>query len=257
VSDEAPSTRHGDVLLTVWIIVGATVLFVLWFADTMHVPRWGLGVVGALAAGYGEAVSRALRPHVRVAETSVAVVIAFVLLPQVARWGGKPFDRDAIITMVVGIPLGLGAAWQMRRWNAGAGNFPEVAAGIFLTAASVALGIALLIAIEPNDDVERYLEASFLLAAIAAGLTFGGLVPGAHPGHLIVGAMAVVLAPRMMSIGWLQDVPSYEVVKWTGALGVGGTAGILVGRKLRKQAIDSAPPKTNLPEARVVDDEPR
>lgn len=252
MSEEAPSTRHGDVLLTVWIIVGATVFFVLSLSDTFHLPKIALAVLGAMAAGYGEAVARALRPHVRFTETAVAVVIAFLLLPQVARFGGKAFDRDALLTIAIGTPLGLGAAWQMRRWHAGAGNFPAVAAGVFLAAASVGLGVAALVALAPKSSIEHILEAAFIFASIGAGLSFGCLVPGARPGHLILGAMVVLLAPRLMSIGILRHVPAFEVIKWTGALGIGGALGVLVGRPLRAHALARIP-TTNLPPARVVD----
>jgi hypothetical protein len=258
VSDEAPSTRHGDVLLTVWIIVGATVLMVLSFADTLHLPKAALAIMGAMAAGYGEAVSRALRPHVRVVETSVAVIIAFLLLPQVARFGsGAAFDHDAIITMAVGMPLGLGAAWLMRRWNAGSGNHPELVAGVFMISASVALGVVGLVAAQPQMNTEHALEIAFLLTSIAAGISFGGLVPGAKPGHLILGALLILLAPRVMGVGVLRDLPLYDVTRWTGALGVGGTLGVLVGQGLRKRALARRGPASNLPEARVVDEDPR
>jgi hypothetical protein len=256
VSDEAPSTRHGDVLLAVWIIVGGTMCFVLTFTDMMHLPRLALALMGALAAGYGEAVSRALRPNVRFRETAVAVIIAFVLVPQAGRFGGKPFDHQALLTMIVGTPLGLAAAWLMRRWKATAGNAPEVVAGVFLAAAAVGLGVVLLVALNPKSHFDHLLEVAFLVTSIAAGASFAAVAPRAHPGHLILGAMIVLVAPRLMTIGILRYVPVSDVMKWTGAIGVGGTLGVLVGRKLRARALERARPATNLPEARVVDEEP-
>jgi hypothetical protein len=252
--DEVPSTRHGDVLLTVWIVVGATVLLVLSLSETLRLPRVALAVVGALAAGYGEAVSRRLRPHVRFAETAVGVVVAFLLLPQVARFGsGAAFDREAIVTMAIGMPLGLAAAWQMRRWNASAGTFPEAVAGVFVIAAAVALGVMMLVAFRPTTNIDRLLEIAFLLSSIAGGATLGALVPRARPGHLILGALFVLLAPRLLGMGVLKHVSLYDVVRWTGALGVGGTVGCLGGQRLRAHLATRTTPATNLPAARVHD----
>jgi len=182
------------------------------------------------------------------------VIVAFLLLPHVARFGSAAaFDSEAIITMAVGMPLGLGAAWQMRRWNAGAGGYPELVAGVFLIAAAVALGVILLLAFDPKGHIERQIEVMFLVTSIAAGVSLGALVPGARPGHLILGAMGVLLAPRILQMGVMQHMPLYDVLRWAGALGVGGTLGCLVGRRLRAHLASRAIPPTNLPEARVHD----
>jgi hypothetical protein len=252
---EAPSTRHGDVLLTVWIVVGATMFFVLLLSDTVPLPHWALAIVGAGSAGYGEAVSRRLRPHLRFTETAVGVVVAFLLLPHVTRFGsGALFDTHAIVTIAVGAPLGLGAAWHVRHAKLGAGGYPEIAAGIFVIAAAVALGVMLLVATEPSGRIERQLEIMFLMTSIAAGLTLGALAPGARPGHLIVGGLCVFLAPRVLQLGFIHELPLYDVLRWTGALGVGGTLGCLVGKWLRvRAAARSAAAMTNLPVARVHD----
>lgn len=253
---EAPSTRHGDVLLTVWIIVGASVFAVLLLSETFRLPPVGLAVVGALAAGYGEAVSRQLRPHVRFAETAVGVVVAFLLLPHVARFrAAAPFDRDTLVTIAVGMPLGLAAAWQARKAKIPAGGRPEIIAGVFLSSAAVALGVILLITVQPQTfSILRAFEIAFLLTSIAAGVTMGALVPSARFGHLILGAMCVLLAPRMLQLGGAKHMPLYDVIRWTGALGVGGTLGCLVGQRLRAHLASraaAAPPA--LPEARVHD----
>lgn len=248
--NDAPPTRHGDVLLTVWIVVGATVLLVLSLSESLRMPPLALAAIGALSAGYGEAVARALRPHVRFTETAVAIVIAFLLLPHVARFGAASLDRDAIVTMVIGTPLGLAAAWQMRRWNGRSGNFPETVAAVFIIAAAVALAIVAIVALDVLPR-RHTLEVGFLLLAIAGGTTFGGLVAGARPGHLVLGAMIVLLAPRLISMGVLRLMPMYEVCVWTGALATGGTLGCLVGAWLRKRALARAAGATNLPAARI------
>lgn len=239
-------------LLTVWIIVGATVLVVLSLSQTLRMPSLALAVIGAASAGYGETVARALRPHVRFSETAVAIVIAFLLLPHVARFGMASFDQDAIVIMAVGTPLGLAAAWQTRRWNARSGNFPHTVAAVFIIAAAVALAV---VAIASLDVLpwRRALEVGFLVLATAGGLTFGGLVPEARPGHLILGAIFVLLGPRMVAIGVLRHLPMFEVCVWTGALAAGGTLGCLIGGALRRKAIARGVAATNLPTARVHD----
>ena len=198
--NEAPSTRHGDVLLTVWIVVGATVLVVLSLSQTLRMPSLALAVIGAASAGYGETVARALRPHVRFVDTAAAIVIAFMLLPIVARFGTGGYGDDAIVIMAVGTPLGVGAAWQTRRWNARPGNFPHTVAAVFIIAAAVALAVVSIVSLDVLPG-RHTLELGFLVLATAGGLTFGGLVAEARPGHLVLGALFVLLAPRLISIG--------------------------------------------------------
>jgi len=240
------------VLLTVWIVVGATVLVVLSLSQTLRMPSLALAVIGAASAGYGETVARALRPHVRFVDTAAAIVIAFMLLPIVARFGTGGYGDDAIVIMAVGTPLGVGAAWQTRRWNARPGNFPHTVAAVFIIAAAVALAVVSIVSLDVLPG-RHTLELGFLVLATAGGLTFGGLVAEARPGHLVLGALFVLLAPRLISIGVLRQLPMYEVALWTGALATGGTLGCLIGASLRKQVLARTAAVTNLPVARVHD----
>ncbi len=255
VSDRPSTNRHADVLITVWIIVGAAVILVLNLADTLRLPSLGLAAVGAIAAGYGETVARKLRPGMRFTEVVVAVVIAFVLVPGVARFGMTTFDRDALTVIAVGTPLGLGAAWAMRRWHVGAGNYPEVATGVMMMGAAVGLGVVVFTTLHhatKGGSIERHtIDAGFLIAAAAAGLVFGAVVPGARAGHLMIGAAFVLLAPRIIQLGALRLMPLGEVMRWTLELGVAGGGLCVVGRFLRQRAVARAVPDGGLPAARI------
>ena len=57
----------------------------------------------------------------------------------------------------------------------------------------------------------------------------------------------------MLGLGVLRHVPLFDVLRWTGALGLGGAMGCLAGQRLRVHLPARTAPATNLPEARVHD----
>lgn len=250
--NEAPSTRHGDVLLTVWVIVGATTFIVMTISDTLRLPQAGLALAAAVAAGYGETVARAIRPHVRFVETAIGVIIAMLLVPSVARFGAPTFDREGVGVMAVGIPIGLVAAALMHKWRVGAGNFPEVAAGVAMSAAAVGLGVIVLRTIVYPDIAGRHaIDVSFVITGALAGFSFGALVPGARWSHMAAGAALVLFAPAMFRVGVLRGVPVYDAFQFAFSLGAASVVGCLAGRTLRGRLEARAAGASVLPAARV------
>jgi hypothetical protein len=85
-------------------------------------------------------------------------------------------------------------------------------------------------------------------------VTFGGLVPSAKAGHLVLGALVVVFVPRLVGIGVLRSIPLFDVITWVGALGISGAAGCLAGKAARARAVTGTTTAARLPAARVHDD---
>ncbi len=228
-------------------------MLVMCLSSTLRLPPLGLAVVGAIGAGVGEVLTRAVRPGLRVAETVVATVIAFVLLPGVARWGAPAFDQEGLVTVCIGAPLGCAAAWGTRRGEAGGGPYPEIGVGIAMMAAAVGLAVVVIGVLHDHLPAWQRIEIAFAVSGGAAGLSLGALVPGARWFHAVGGAAIVFHGPRLLQIGVLHQLPLGMVSRWAFVLGVSAALACLVGRHLRALVVARAAATTGLPVARVHD----
>jgi hypothetical protein len=238
--------RTGDLALMTLVVAGTTTALALFLTRTPHTSWLGLAALGAVAAGMAEIVTRGVRPDVRFAETAAAVALAGLMAPALTRWGHPPFDRDALLQISAGVPLGVAAAWLTRRGRVCAAG-PEVLIGIAMMAAALG-GAAVLFELLGG----RGGYASLGVAGLAAGFGNGALVRGARAGHAAVGAIIVFGLPRTLAVGQMRALSFSDMCIGIAVLGGPGLLGFHLSTRTRARAARRAAAAA-LPEARLRD----
>jgi hypothetical protein len=251
-------SRHGDVLATVLIILGAATWFSFALRDVSTPEPFSVAVVAAIGAGVGGWIARQIREDLRAPEAIGAAALATLLVPPIARWQGAAVDRETIEAIAMAMPITTVLAWiaSMGKPSDNFAPFRQALAASALMAAAISLAIALVPALG-NTFGARTFDVALALAGLGIGIAHGALVPSSEAGHPAIGAVVAWFGP--WAIAQMSDrdslmrfVPMRLLVTSTVTLAATGVLGWWLGAKLRRAK--AAEP--DLPAARIHEDGP-
>lgn len=250
MTPEPTPSRHGDVLVAIWCVVGVAMILTLALLSPLQDNTDALGAVGAAGAAVGVWLARQARPGLRPSEAVVAALIAAILLPGVARFGQFAFDVAAARTAAIAGGIGGAAAWLVAR----APVRPVRSLGVWVAAAmmSAAFGLSIVsvLALRPTTSVEMTIRVVLVACGGLAGAVMGRLVPATRAPHALLGAAIAMGVPFVFQfVGALRWVPLRYVVEWGALLAIGGGLGWTAGRHRAAAAAAPSP----IPPARTVD----
>jgi hypothetical protein len=251
-------SRHGDVLATVLIIVGAATWFSFALRDVSEPKPFSVAVVAAIGAGVGGWIARQIREDLRAGEAIGAAALATLLVPAIARWQGAAVDRETLEAIAMALPITTVLAWiaSMGKPSENLAPFRQALAASAFMSAAIAVAIAILPALG-NAVGQRTFDVALALAGLGLGIAHGALVPSSEAGHPAIGSVIAWFGPwAIAQMGdrqsLMRHVPMRFLVISAVTLAATGVLGWWLGAKLRR-AKDAEP---ELPAARIHEDGP-
>jgi hypothetical protein len=252
-------SRHGDVLATVLIMVGAVTWLSLAVRDVSRPDDlMSMLVVAAVGAGNGAWIARHIREDLSAGEAIGAAALATMLVPAITRWQGADIDRTTLEAVAMALPVTTVLAWIASRGKPSESFAPF--RQTFAATATMSAAISLAIAVVPllgNGLGEHTYDVALAFTGLVVGIAHGALVPSSEAAHPAIGAAAAWFGPWAIAQTFdlhalMHFVPMRFVVTSAVTLAAVGVLGWWLGAKLRRAK--AAEPE--LPAARIHEDGP-
>jgi len=251
-------SRHGDVLATVLIILGAATWFSFALRDVAEPEPFSVAVIAAIGAGVGGWIARQIREDLRAGEAIGAAALATLLVPAIARWQGAAVDRETVEAIAMALPATTVLAWiaSMGKPSESFAPFRQAFAAAATMSAAISLAIAMLPALG-NTLGDRTFDVALALAGLGIGIAHGALVPSSEAAHPVIGSAVAWLGPWAVAQvahreSLMRHVPLRFLLMSAVTLAATGVLGWWLGAKLRRAK--AAEPE--LPPARIHEDGP-